>query len=159
MSDSKIRKFHTRKINHAREKTRDRIFNYFQKGSQPSFSFYEDILHYIEYYMKLDYSYRGLNFVDLDDSSLKNDQEKIEKMLNLSHVFYFLLKLSSTFYLVKAYSNPSLEISFTFLCDYTTLSTGNQLVFPHVIPVTKGRESKTKLTLPKIAEEFRAVVG
>ena len=54
---------------------------------------------------------------------------KFARMKSLKNrQLYFMLKLSSTFYLVKAEFTP--ELNFTFLCDFTTYSSGNQLTFP-----------------------------
>jgi len=56
---------------------------------------------------------------------------------------------------VKASLNEIPEIDFTFLCDFTTLSHGDQLVFPHIKPLTKHQEWKTRPVLVKAVEEFQ----
>lgn len=80
----------------------------------------------------MDHSYRGLALKDQDEIDvLISDQEKILEILSISTYFFFLLRLGSTFFLVKATRNEIKGIHFTFLCDFTTLSTGDQLVFTH----------------------------
>ena len=107
-TELKLRRQHTRKFQHFREKSREKIFNHFNKRgtSLQLETLYGDILSYIEHYMILNKSYRGLIFIDHDAANLSSsNQEKLLDLLNLSVSFYFILKLGLTFYLVKATIN------------------------------------------------------
>jgi hypothetical protein len=66
-----------------------------------------------------------------------------------------MLRLGSTFYLVKASNNELNGIHFTFLCDFTTLSTGDQLTFSHLSNPVKKKHDKPKFTLMNAVKDFK----
>lgn len=104
----------------------------------------------------IDRSYRGLILIDQDDNNLiVSNPERILEILNINSCFYFILRLGSTFYLVKATSNELRGIHFTFLCDFATLSTGDQLVFPHFTPFAQTKPKKFKTAMSKAVFEFK----
>jgi hypothetical protein len=65
-TDLKLKKYHSRnRYNHVREKTRDRIFNHFQKKKEDEsdLMLYEDLLAYIEGFMRLEHNYIGRTLI------------------------------------------------------------------------------------------------
>jgi hypothetical protein len=76
-------------------------------------------------------------------------------MLRIHKSFYFILKLNYTFYIVKVILSPQMEIKFTFIYDFTTHNTGDQLYFTHPLQ-QKLKENKSETRTYKV---FLNVIG
>ena len=106
---TKVKKGHSRKNEyvHKREKS-EAIINLIQKSKniQELVPLYEHILNYIETFTMLKQSYLGLRFVDfIDYPQERQELEKEENRFSSNNCLYFLLKLSSTFYMARGTIN------------------------------------------------------
>jgi hypothetical protein len=110
----------------------------------------------------LEHTYLGLVFTDIEELSMALvNQQKFEYLFKTKQSFYFMMKLRGTYYLVKADSNSDFEPQFTLLIDFTSLSSGDQLVFPYHAPISHYSLTQSKIyrLLPKVAEDFMANAG
>ena len=79
---------------------------------------------------------------------------KIKSKLNT--IFFFLIKLKGTYYLVKAdFRNDNL-VKFTLVNDFTSLSSGDQLTFQQCSSLSCNLFTQAKIHkfFPKIYEDF-----
>jgi hypothetical protein len=88
------------------------------------------LLLYFEQYLHLERSFRGLQLVDFEECGfgLNGEEKQLWEPGEERKRFYFMLKLSYTFYLIRVVVQET-DLLFVFLYDFTTHSVGDHLNF------------------------------
>jgi hypothetical protein len=158
--EHRARKGHIKKMQVMREKLKERVLSYFlrEHSEELVIDFYQDLIVYLEHFLILEKSYRGLAFADTEESMLElRNHERIFEMLRINRSFHFILKLNYTFYLVKVTFSPQNELRFTFIYDFTTHNAGDQLAFTHPAPLKlrdNKNDSRVHRVFLRVIEEF-----